>query len=81
MKDADDRKSIERLRVHIFLTRLDGKFEKIRGEILRKKSVSDLEECYFIVRREAVHRCTLKGEFENSEASAMVARNRYNQSW
>ncbi|KAL3537858.1 hypothetical protein ACH5RR_001224 [Cinchona calisaya] len=43
MKDPDDvtayQKSIERLRVHIFLARLDGDFEQVRGEILRKEPV------------------------------------------
>lgn len=41
MKDADDialyKKSIERLRVYIFLTGLHGEFEQVCGEILWKK--------------------------------------------
>ncbi|XP_059636905.1 uncharacterized protein LOC132279005 [Cornus florida] len=78
MKDPDDietyRKSIKRLKVHIFLAGLDGDFEQIRGEILRKDPVPDLEGCYSLVRREAVRRATLNGEFENSEASAMMAQ-------
>ncbi|RVW75596.1 hypothetical protein CK203_059082 [Vitis vinifera] len=40
MKDPEDiaayRKCIERQRVHIFLAGLDGDFEQVRGEILRK---------------------------------------------
>ncbi|OMO53936.1 hypothetical protein CCACVL1_28200 [Corchorus capsularis] len=59
MKDPDDviayQKSVERLRVHIFLAGLDGMFEQIRGEILRKEPVPDLEDCYAQIRREASH--------------------------
>lgn len=47
MNDPDDiiayRKSVERLRVHIFLNGLDAEFEQLRGEILRKDPVLDLE--------------------------------------
>ncbi|KAL5836732.1 hypothetical protein ACOSQ3_013901 [Xanthoceras sorbifolium] len=50
MKDVDDivayRKSIEQLRVHIFLAGLDGTLEQVRGEILRKDPIPNLEECY-----------------------------------
>lgn len=80
MKDPDDvkayHKSIERLRVHIFLAGLDGDFEQVRGEILRKEPVPGLEECHALIRRETVRRATLKGETRNSEAAAMVTRNR-----
>ena len=59
MKHPDDvrayRQSIERLRVHIFLTGLDNYFEQIRGEILHRDSSLDIEECYSIVLREVVH--------------------------
>ncbi|CAL5368280.1 unnamed protein product [Camellia sinensis] len=83
MKDPDDieayQQSIERLRVHIFLAGLEEFFEQIRGEILRKDPVPNLEECYSLIRREVVRRTTLKGESENTEASAMVAKNRPNQ--
>ena len=45
MKDPEDiaayRKSIERQRVHIFLARLGGDFEQVRGEILRKDPLPD----------------------------------------
>ena len=54
MKGPDDiityRKSIKRQRVHIFLVGLDGDFEQVRGEILRKNPVPDLEECYALIR-------------------------------
>ena len=85
MKDPDDIKayckSIERLRVHIFLARLDDVFEQVRGEILHKETIPDLEGCYALVRREVVRKSTLKGEYENSKASAMVAQHRSNQNW
>ncbi|KAJ8617990.1 hypothetical protein MRB53_014176 [Persea americana] len=84
MKHADDveayRKSIERQRVHIFLAGLDGEFEQVHGEILRKEPVPDLEECYALVRHEAARRTTLNRESENSEASAMLGRNRHTKS-
>ena len=48
MKDHNDiatyRKSIERQQVHIFLVGLDGDFEQVRGEILCKDPLPDLEE-------------------------------------
>ncbi|KAI4323956.1 hypothetical protein L6164_023527 [Bauhinia variegata] len=57
MKDPDDvityKKSIERLRVHIFLAGLDEEFDQVRGEILRKELVPGLEECHALIKREA----------------------------
>ncbi|KAI4323948.1 hypothetical protein L6164_023519 [Bauhinia variegata] len=57
MKDPDDvityKKSIERLRVHIFLAGLDEEFDQVRGEILHKELVPGLEECHALIRREA----------------------------
>ena len=50
------RKSIQRLRVHIFLAGLDNELEQIRGEILRKDPVPELEEVYALVRRESLRR-------------------------
>ena len=54
MKDPEDivayRKSIERQRVHIFLARLDGDIEQVRGEILRKDPLPDLEEYYALIQ-------------------------------
>ncbi|OMO86682.1 hypothetical protein COLO4_20968 [Corchorus olitorius] len=80
MKDPDDveayRKSIEQLRVHIFLTVLDNVYEQIRGEILRKESIPTLEDCYALTRREAVRRETLQIEHGNFEAVVMVIRNK-----
>ncbi|KAL5806030.1 hypothetical protein ACOSQ4_028763 [Xanthoceras sorbifolium] len=78
MKDADDiaayKKSIERLRVHIFLAGLNGAFEQVQGDILRKDPIPDLEECYALVRRETVRQTTLKGKCDTSDISAMVAQ-------
>ena len=79
MKDPDDgtayQKSIERLRVHIFLAGLDNDFELVHGEILRKEPVPGLEECYSLIRREAVRRMTLNVEIGNTEAIVMMTRN------
>ncbi|XP_068666389.1 uncharacterized protein [Aristolochia californica] len=78
MKDPDDvisyRKSFERLRVHIFLNGLDAEFEQVRGEILRKDPILDLEEAYAYVRRDSVRRTTLNSEVDRVKTSAMVAR-------
>ncbi|KAF2298179.1 hypothetical protein GH714_016810 [Hevea brasiliensis] len=63
---------------HLFSS-LDGEFEQIRGEILRKDPVPKLEECYLMVRRVSVRHATMNGELEKSEAAAMVSRNRSNQ--
>ncbi|KAJ0091883.1 hypothetical protein Patl1_25776 [Pistacia atlantica] len=53
MKDPDDiiayQKYVEQLRVNIFLADLDGEFEQICGEILRKNVIPNLEESYFEV--------------------------------
>ncbi|KAH0725518.1 hypothetical protein KY284_001383 [Solanum tuberosum] len=69
------RKSIQRQRVHIFLAGLDGEFEQIRGEILRKDPILELEECYSMVRRESVWHATVNGDLEKSEAAAMDIQN------
>jgi hypothetical protein len=78
MKDPDDvityRKSIERLRVHIFLNGLDVEFEQIQGEILRKDPILVLEEAYAYVRCDAVRKITLKNETDHDESSTMMAR-------
>ncbi|KAL6335937.1 hypothetical protein AAG906_003562 [Vitis piasezkii] len=75
MKDPEDiaayRKSIERQRVHIFFFGLGGDFEQVRGEILRKDPLPDLEECYALIRREAVRHASMKAESDNPDTSAM----------
>ncbi|KAL5723467.1 hypothetical protein ACHQM5_006866 [Ranunculus cassubicifolius] len=79
-KDVESyRKSVQRQRVHIFLAGLDGEFEQVRGEILRKEPVPELEPCYALVRRESVRRSKMNEELE-TEASAMVIRNRSSSS-
>ena len=67
--------------MHIFLAGLEGDFEQVRGESLRKDPIPELEECYALVRREDVRRRVMNEQLENSEASAMVTRNRSNQNW
>ena len=67
--------------MHIFLAILEGDFEQVRGKILRKDPIPELEECYALVRREDVRRWVINGQLENSEASATVTRNRFNQNW
>ena len=77
MKDPEDirtyQRSVEQLRIHIFLAGLDGEFEQVRGEILRNETIPDLEECYSAIRREEVCRTAQKEKSEDYEASAMVA--------
>ena len=51
---ASYQKLLQRQRVHIFLTGLEGDFEQVRGEILRKDPIPELEECYALVHREDV---------------------------
>ena len=72
-------KLLQRQRVHIFLVGLEGDFEQVRGEILRKDPISELEECYALVRRKDVRRRVMNGQLDNFEASVMVTRNRSNQ--
>jgi hypothetical protein len=79
-KDVESyRKSVQQQRVNIFLVGLDGDFEQIRGEILIKDHISELEACYALVCRESVQHATMNGEPEKFEASAMVTRNWSNQ--
>ncbi|KAJ8629640.1 hypothetical protein MRB53_022963 [Persea americana] len=85
MKDPDDviayKKSVERLRVHICLNGLDAEFDQLRGEILGKDPVLDFEDTYAYVRRDAIRRTVLNGEFDQSESSAMVARRSNPKQW
>jgi hypothetical protein len=61
--------------VHIFLAGLDDDFKQICGEILRKKPISELEECYALICRESIQCTMMNRERENFKASAMVAQN------
>ena len=65
--------------MHIFLARLESDFEQVRGEILRKDHIPELEDCHALVRREDVRREVMNRQLENSKASAMVTQNRSNQ--
>ncbi|RVX15047.1 hypothetical protein CK203_007806 [Vitis vinifera] len=47
-------KNFPTFEVHIFLVGLDGDFEQVQGEILRKDPLPHLEECYALIQREAV---------------------------
>ena len=47
-------KSIDQTRVHICLARLDKSFDQLRQEILCCEPLFSLEECYPLVRREAI---------------------------
>ena len=51
---ASYQKLLQRQRVHIFLTGLEGDFEQVREEVLRKDFIPELEDCYALVRREDV---------------------------
>ncbi|RVW97925.1 Retrovirus-related Pol polyprotein from transposon RE1 [Vitis vinifera] len=74
-------KSIERQRVHIFLVGLSGDFEQVRGEILRKDPLPDLEECYALIQREAIRHASMKEESDNPDTSAMVVRQQSTRNW
>ena len=78
---ASYQKLLQQQRVHIFLAGLEGDFEQVCGEILRKNPILELEECYVLVRHEVVLHGVMNGQLENYEASAMVTRNRSNQNW
>ena len=78
---ASYHKLLKRQRVHIFLAGLEGDFEQVHGEILRKNLIPELEECYALVCREDVRRGVMNGQLENSEASTMVTQNQSNQNW
>ncbi|KAK2976800.1 hypothetical protein RJ640_015795 [Escallonia rubra] len=65
--------AMTRLRVHIFLSKLDSEFNQVHGEILRKDPKLDLESTYAYVRKEHQQRQTMKGSQPMSESSAMLA--------
>ena len=47
--------------MHIFLAGLEGDFEPVHGEILKKDPIPELEECYALSRREDVRRGVMNG--------------------
>ncbi|KAK3020172.1 hypothetical protein RJ639_046980 [Escallonia herrerae] len=61
------RKSVQRQRVHIFLAGLDGEFEQVRAEILRKDPIPELEACHALIRRESIRRTKMFEESERTE--------------
>ena len=67
--------------MHIFLAGLEGDFEQVHDEILRKDPIPELEECYAPVFREDVRCGVMNRQLENSEASALVTLNRSNKNW
>ncbi|RVW81636.1 hypothetical protein CK203_044506 [Vitis vinifera] len=85
MKGPDDiaayRKSIEGQWVHIFLAGLDGDFEQVRGEILSKDHLPDLEESYAMIRQETMRHASMKVKSNNPDTPAMVVRQRSTQNW
>ena len=78
---ASYQKLLQRQTVHIFPFGLEGDFEQVHGKILRKDPILELEECYALVCHEDVRRGVMYGQLENSEALAMVTRNRSNKKW
>ncbi|GAB2291436.1 hypothetical protein Dimus_025691 [Dionaea muscipula] len=68
------RKSVQRQRVHIFLAGLDGEFEQLRGEILRKDPIPELEEAYSLVRREDLRRTTMNADHRTMDSTVMATR-------
>ena len=65
------KKLLQRQRVHIFFAGLEDDFEQVRGEILRKDPILELEECYALVCREDVRSGVMNEQLENFEASTM----------
>lgn len=53
---------------------MDKFFDPIRREILRREPLSSLEECYSLVRREALRSATLNDDVEKLEAFAMLQK-------
>ncbi|RVW18084.1 Retrovirus-related Pol polyprotein from transposon RE2 [Vitis vinifera] len=61
--------------------KLDHRDKQVRGEILRKDPLPDLEECYALIRREAVRHASMKAESDNPDTSAMVVRQQSTRNW
>ncbi|RVW50417.1 hypothetical protein CK203_107017 [Vitis vinifera] len=64
-------KNFPTFEVHIFLVGLDGDFEQVQGEILRKDPLPHLEECYALIQRETVRHASMKAESDNLDTLAM----------
>ena len=59
---------------------MDKVFDQIRRKILRQEQLLNLEECYSLIRCEAIRSTILNEEFEQPEASVMVSWNQTSQS-
>lgn len=83
LKDPDDvtsyRRAVDRLRTHIFLAGLDTKFEPIHGEILLKDPILELEECYALIRKEAIRHATLQQQKSNQVDKSSLMCSHYNK--
>ena len=67
--------------MHIFLAGLDGDLEQVRGEILSKDHLPDLEESYAMIRQETMRHASMKVKSNNPDTPAMVVRQRSTQNW
>ena len=63
---------IQKDRIYDFLAGLDEVFDSIRSDLLRKKSVPSIEECFNTVRREAQGQVTMLGTKNTGEGSLMA---------
>lgn len=59
--------------MHAFLVGLDGTFEQVRGEILRKEPIPNQEECYAQIGSEVAGQIMLKEDREISKNTTMVS--------
>ncbi|KAL6329183.1 hypothetical protein AAG906_014791 [Vitis piasezkii] len=55
--------------------------KNVRREILHKDPLPDLEECYALIRREAIHHASMKAESDNPDTSTMVVQQQSTQNW
>ncbi|XP_073265279.1 uncharacterized protein [Populus alba] len=63
---------IQKDRIYDFLTGLDEVFDSIRSDLLRKKSVPSIEECFNTIRREAQRQVTMLGAKNTGEGSSIA---------
>ena len=66
-------KHITRLKTHIFLARLDSKYNNARSEILRKDPPLDLESSYAYIRRDHNQRQIMKEPSVLPDHAVLVA--------
>jgi hypothetical protein len=63
---------IQKDRIYDFLAGLDEVFDSIRSDLLRKKSVPSIEECFNTIRREAQRQVTMLGAKNTGEGSSIA---------